>query len=574
MSGIPNFISIELEEKDVGKNVLEVLSSMSMIRNEKLKVREISEEGRDEYLHLTQRLASGIEALSDGFMVENLKAVVEELNSNMKLLDYDPFQDEYWKKNNPRAMEGLENILISLVKEDFNTLDTKHHIMQAIKYLGAAGEKDSERERIYGTIFPFGRGIPFDSNNGIGRKIAAIFFGESFDVRSNDGLTLEIEGNPYNSLDDLKREAKERGYSYIRFFTGSKAGSELEKMVKDNPGSEISYTENTKKHNEKIRKIVADTVKHTKYLSLPLIGLLPLSLKKRLYHYIKAGSPSDIHFRLFDSISNIHSLIPEMIAGLGIAYAVGQATNDSFGFIIGGLLGAKAILRGIISSGNTDVYPPLEAKIALLPLENYLNERDNFSKGHRIRMPVQDINVKDGGQNAMSYYEKIAKLDAQEGYKDYFFSYLRRFVDEKIEFDPESYKHNLHNYFPNFVNRNVELPKNLVSRLLLLDGRKDLVTYESNVEIGDYNKGISLFYFVNGSRYIVTSIRKKHSFINFDEYIGPISGIIERDDPLVEKAGNIGKVLGSKYIRVMEYRNGSLAGDAEGFDDGKDNNNK
>src|SRR3989338_11521055 len=91
-------MTIELEEKDVRNDLPDVVNAMSKIRAETIKDRKLTDEQKDEYLHMSYRLASGIQAVADEPMTKRMQVVADRLNKNPTLLRYDPMQDGYWRK--------------------------------------------------------------------------------------------------------------------------------------------------------------------------------------------------------------------------------------------------------------------------------------------------------------------------------------------------------------------------------------------------------------------------------------------------------------------------------------------
>ena len=62
---IPSRLTVELNEQDVQQDLHKIISAMGLIRNEQLTKNGICDENKNEYLHLTYRLASAIGGLAD-----------------------------------------------------------------------------------------------------------------------------------------------------------------------------------------------------------------------------------------------------------------------------------------------------------------------------------------------------------------------------------------------------------------------------------------------------------------------------------------------------------------------------
>ena len=104
-------------------------------------------------------MASGIEGIADNGMFSKMQRITKILEKNNILLSYDPLQDGYWKKREKEFVQTLDDLLFSVVKDDFETIETKHHILQAVKYLAVKDSSFEERELIYNTILPFNKAI-------------------------------------------------------------------------------------------------------------------------------------------------------------------------------------------------------------------------------------------------------------------------------------------------------------------------------------------------------------------------------------------------------------------------------
>ena len=118
-----------------------------------------------------------------------MQYVAERLNSNPALMDYDPLQDAFWKRAEPKFLKSLEDLLIGIVREDFQTVESKHHVLQAIKYLGCEGMDKQKRAEIYDSIEPFKGAFLTPKEQGIWKTIASLLFGSSYEVWDDNPLT-------------------------------------------------------------------------------------------------------------------------------------------------------------------------------------------------------------------------------------------------------------------------------------------------------------------------------------------------------------------------------------------------
>ncbi len=154
MTKVPKEIVIELEEEDVRKDLTSIIESMSSIRFEAINNKALSDERKEEYLHLTFRLASVMKSLATETMVNNLQFIATAMDNHEPLLFYDPVQDGYWQSTAPQFVAALERAVIHIMGDRCTSLDYKHHIAQAVKYLGAQSEEGARKDNIIGSISP------------------------------------------------------------------------------------------------------------------------------------------------------------------------------------------------------------------------------------------------------------------------------------------------------------------------------------------------------------------------------------------------------------------------------------
>ena len=252
----PSHITLELEDKDIREDISKIIEAMSKMRAEATKDKGITKKQADEYLHLTYRLASGIRAIADKTLFEKMQAIAGAMERNSALLSYDPRQDGYWQKKEKRFVRTLDELLINISGENFQTLDAKHHLLQAVKFLGAAEMPFEEKARVYETITPFGA-APLPSE-GLLRRILGSIVGSRYEVERIDDLTLRSDGD-VRDLAFLVREASGLGYERVRMKMPPKDFEKLGQLPELHEiDMQIVGTEpiREKTHNEIVRKIV------------------------------------------------------------------------------------------------------------------------------------------------------------------------------------------------------------------------------------------------------------------------------------------------------------------------------
>lgn len=206
MNQPPATINIELGDNDVKEDLVSIINAMSKIRAEAVKDKNFSDGQKDEYLHLVYRLASGIKAVADEQMIKRMQIIADRLNKNKSLSNYDPMQDGYWRDRENKFLDTLDNLLFCVVRDDFCNLDAKHHVLQAVRYLGVEETSLNDREEVYNTILPFQE--PSLIKESIFKKILGWIFGVQYKlidqkekVMDQEQITSQINENIVDEQD-------------------------------------------------------------------------------------------------------------------------------------------------------------------------------------------------------------------------------------------------------------------------------------------------------------------------------------------------------------------------------------
>src|SRR3989338_4886656 len=216
MNQPPSTMNVELEDKDVRKDLSEIVNAMSKMRAETIKDRKLRDEQKDEYLHMSYRLASGIKAVAEEPMIKKMQIVAERLNKNPDILKYEPMQDGFWRKKEGRFTDALDDLLFSIVSDDFHSVDAKHDVLQAVKYLGVEDASKKEREEVYDTILPFHGPVLLGTRESLVKKIFGRLFGNQYKISNLDELALHIDATGNGFTDEFIQMARDRGYTTLR----------------------------------------------------------------------------------------------------------------------------------------------------------------------------------------------------------------------------------------------------------------------------------------------------------------------------------------------------------------------
>ena len=524
MTEAPKVVVLELEDKDVEGDISKIIKSMSEIRAETMTDRKLSDTQRDEYLHLAYRLASGIEGIADNGMFSKMQRITKILEKNNILLSYDPLQDGYWKKREKEFVQTLDDLLFSVVKDDFETIETKHHVLQAVKYLAVKDGSFEERELIYNTILPFNKAIlPKDM---LLERFRGSIFGKAYKIEKTDDLTLRVFGK-CKDLDSLLEDVHGLGYKRMVVDINDR---NLDKIKEKH---EFHIVENDV-HNDRLRKIVANTIKYTMPISYPIIGTLPMFLQKRLAKYVGSewesfGNPGHQFGR------HISSSMGEI--GFGILGTI-ITTNSLYAIpALGGLI---RLIIGAISSGYIRIGSiPLE--LGTLPLNLYLKKKkDNVS--YRIGILLgKDEKKTVKHEDKIGYLEKIATAE----------------VPEEIEKNLVWGTDNNSNFANKFIAYLQSVIKDNGSGVnTKINKKHNALVYHNMLDSEGYKKNSGTFCF-NGKRYLVTAIGNDNNFVDSATEILSDSKTIE------EKAKSLFGNLNARYLHLREFQNGKDVNDYE-----------
>jgi hypothetical protein len=254
-------LNIELEYEDIVKTSLQIFRYMNIVRNNSINNNKISNFEKDEYLHLTQRLASCIENIVDDKSIENIQSLANIVNDKEKLINYDTLQTKFWKKENNQFEDTLKTIVENIyskneelkkVNLDYNInpinlgMDNiSYHLFQAIKYIDKCDEEENIRTKTYNTILPHQKPIEMNKEN------------QENKIETKDNLisrvkrTIRID-NVKDELTDLIEEAKEQGYTYLDVKLKQ---SELKELIENNKYLDLIYINSNDKY-AKIETII------------------------------------------------------------------------------------------------------------------------------------------------------------------------------------------------------------------------------------------------------------------------------------------------------------------------------
>ncbi len=147
----PTYMAIDLNEGDIRNDFSKIADSMRAIRAQHIIDGNVGDETKNEYLHLTNRLASTVEGLADKTISKNMGNMIEHMNKNPNIINYDYFCESV----NENFLKSLDNILIDIKGDNFSNLSDRHHLFNALKFLAVRNASLEQKLPIYDTILPF-----------------------------------------------------------------------------------------------------------------------------------------------------------------------------------------------------------------------------------------------------------------------------------------------------------------------------------------------------------------------------------------------------------------------------------
>jgi hypothetical protein len=550
MNQPPSHMTIELEEKDVRKDMSKIIRDMSKIRNEALKNKKLDDEQKDEYLHLTYRLASTMQAVADENMIQKMQTLTDRLSKNSILSKYDPIQDKYWQNKEKKFIQNLDDLLISIVRDDFHTIDAKHHVLQAIKYIGVEDSEFKKREEVYNSILPFQKAFEPEKEN-ILKKFLGLIFGKQYKVETLDGLVLNVNAVKQGFSPGLIDIARQRGYTNLKVDITRQEWERIESKL---PNARIvnSKPRYIRKKRQKLNNIIDKVIKYTKPISYPFLGALPQSLQERLDKKYKSFNEKNAF---------LSSFITEVIlGGLGLSsLIISMGTGNPNYFLSIGIPSFLFFIDGAARGGTgygedkfwgRRFYDHSVGSIFLkpffYPLERHFDKKSENKKIITIETSVRNLKPSVPVQSPSDYYETIARLDIPEDIK------------ENLQWSPQNHN-SFGKRFIDYVNKNIgQKPEIKINSNT--DKESQSVSYCHELNIDGFRKNCSLYCFSN-ARYMVTTISKNNEKTPGNSE--NIRKILASERGLDKKARKIGKQTNARYVNLKKYQEGEVVGDIE-----------
>lgn len=535
MSNLPAAMTIELGEQDLNNDFLSAIHSMGDIRHEQLTERKISDEDKNEYLHLAYRLASIIEGQIDKDLIKKMHGVVSKLNMNKALLSYDFLQDRFWREVEPDFTKKLDQTTIHLMGDEFQGLEDKHHIFNALKYLGSRDELLETRLAVYDTILPFNHNSTKNNKKLFEQQIKKTLK----KVKGVEGLVVRVKD--INDLEHNLNVAGSLGFSHLRSVVNAKDY----KQLLENNDYLISVID--KKFKEPLEK----SQKKLKIPKMfyPIIGMLPGGFQQKLED--KLGIENFDAVEATKSSGRAHYAAAGALAFSSLVGWASEMNNWKWLAVGGGYLFIQEVIRNTIEERNTRNIFNYEEPIgtphgAVLGAPCYL-----FKNPQKKNKLLIEINIPENkyqnrkhekGKNYHPDIEKLAlEIFSQEKEQNLIWSLDNHHTQGKyFEQELRSGKINLNGFGSERY-----LAKE-IGALALYD------VFESK----PYKKVSALMAFPN-QRYVMTYINDNKNSCDFQE----MSRILSQDKPVKDKLQLVSNHIEPEYMHLSKFNGGEKTED-------------
>ena len=190
------------------------LKRMQVLRDNMLLEGKIDDKNLDVYGFLSSRLGQAL--LADRAFAQLVRQINRRIDN--ALLFYDPRQSGYWEEKAPGVLSALDNILLRIKKDEFDSIEDRHHILQAIKYSNIDDIKSMHRNdpQLLQSIRPAHGAVPDNAKQGWLERTFGILLGATYTTEQQDLQTWRVRGSA-EYVRDVIEEAKNRGYSTVLF---------------------------------------------------------------------------------------------------------------------------------------------------------------------------------------------------------------------------------------------------------------------------------------------------------------------------------------------------------------------
>jgi len=557
-------VDIEFSEGDVNENMAKIMDAMERLRISQQTNKELTSENKNEYLHLAYRLASCVEALSDKEMVEKMNEVVKQFDNNPIFFGYDFSQDNFWRDFEPEFTKNLDRIVIGLAGDNFSGLRDKHHILNALKYLGSTNETLERRLEVYDTILPVST---------LSREKYEHLFLTGLKGNLDFKLETGASDNQKNILVPLEKVSLQLckslellGFNYLETIIDNDLMGVNSLRLNEKVNRNISVLERNvkqpaKKKQSKFVDLLAHITRYSKPLSYLALGALPASIQRRIE---KRFDQSNVENAFNPNVASCYQSWIEHLGILGGGIYLYSQEHMISPVMLGAAI-AYGVIDGIIKgvmmehfvAGNempempVDFGSPKRAvgstllKLPLFPLEKILD----YTCGKIMKNPAKvGVQLKEKVSCQTIVLDDFEKSNAPRNYQQMLEKLAQYPLSKEIEDNLVWSRENHHTQGDYFADEIVNQMPVGFARKEYLAREAGALTFYDTLTSKPYTKFSGLTC-LPGRRFAYTFVSEKQ-----EEAFEELSGILGSDESFDKKLTAMFDLTTSEYLHLTYFR--------------------
>jgi len=445
-------------------------------------------------------------------------------------------------------------LTITNLKDNFDNLESKHHILQAIKYLAVKNEPFEEKEKVFDTIQPYTGKVKGFNHSFKLTDIVSKLFGYSYNIEKDTNTTIRVKGDP-EFLPEVLEEAEDIGYSEVEMEMFSTRFEELRKA-----GLEGRVIENRSINNKPTLrgKIVSYAIRYTTPISYTIIGSLPGDLQNKISKYVRKNTGTEIDTRYATNTSNWIGFLGGAAGGI-VNWAI---TGDfiSTWTLLPLYTALESAIRGFVVTNvfnqEADSDDDKVGRLPFLPI-TMIARKTIASKEKKGEKIVASFKVKDAEKekaktapeivNAFEYFGRIAEMKMPEE------------VEQNLVYSTENH-FNFGKEFKNYVTKETSKWEGQKPEFQeYIDKKNEKYNLFSVKTINGYNKLTTLVCSQN-EKYILSFITGK-DLKEAEEQVKLCNDVLAKDSDLIDKVKELTKKTESLYAHIIKVEGGKVVAD-------------
>ena len=572
MDNLPNHINIDLEEKDIKRDLKDILNNMRKIRQEALKDNKFIPEVREEYLHLASRLGSIVNENEEQWVLDKIHSFS---NGEFNLEEFDTLQTANIQKN-PKSFNTLQHASLLMLGDNYCNLDDSYHALQVIKYLNSGnGNLENHKENCL-FVKPFQEPKLEKRKKGM-KGLAQRLFGYKYPISKKEGLEIALKTLvplPKNLLFYIK------GLGYIRA-SGVLPTESFKNISLEEGNKEIQDQE---ENSEELRAefTLRDLEKRVSIDYFEVFSQhanieLPSNVEKNLAY--KVGRPSlfgkgakegigieEFDYKVLSKI--LISELEEIVSHKDFLPKVNGGTKKDFDLFVEELKERFSKLKE--GESTLDLFSFYKEGDNIKVIDNLGNRNNNsndefYFGGSINRVPLgkvaKIISTEKNDYNQNDYGENRVYIKNPDDVSSSF-----KLSNKEVSPTPGT-KKRIFNEFVEKVKEKYTQKKENPKVDFIVDKDKEFLYYKTMQKIGDYKKGTYMFLGPN-KRTVLCGFEKNGELEEGKNLFKDIEGLGKK---LISGDNNPEKVIGEyfssqehmPYLHLVQYENGEKINDLE-----------